>query len=459
MSKKLTQEEFIKRATDIHGCKYSYEKSIYVNSNTKLKIVCNKCKNIFEQLPDSHIRQKQGCSRCSRNIKLDLENFILKSIRTHGDKYNYSKIKHINGVDNKVDIICNTCKTTFSQSPAKHINKKHGCPKCNGGVKSNTEEFIKKAIQKHGHLYSYNETVYFNNKKKVKIICKKHGIFKQSPNSHLNGGGCQICGNNQKLTTETFIERATKKHGDKYNYNETVYHGNNKKKVKITCKKHGIFTPDAGSFLRGCGCDKCRRIVVMEKYYLTKEEFIERSMKVHGDFYDYGFFVYNGRNKKVNIICKKHNKIFEQTPGSHMRGSGCPICKESIGERKIRIFLTNKNIKYTYQKKFNNCVNYKTNCKLSFDFYLLNYNLLIEFDGPQHSIEWFWGDEKQIKHNLKEQQHRDDIKNQFAKDNNINLLRIKYTEFKNIEKILECYLKKNTPSLPNETNSQEAIAA
>ena len=103
----------------------------------------------------------------------------------------------------------------------------------------------------------------------------------------------------------------------------------------------------------------------------------------------------------------------------HKLGSGCPKCKESKGERKIREFLEENNIKYSQEVKLFD--NYR------FDFYLEDLNTVIEYDGKQHSepVEGF----------LKTQE-RDRIKEKFLKENNIELLRINYKEFNNILTIL-----------------------
>lgn len=61
---------------------------------------------------------------------------------------------------------------------------------------SKTEIFISKAINKHGTKYDYSLVDYIHSKSKVKIICKKHGVFEQRPNDHLNGSGCSFCGGN-----------------------------------------------------------------------------------------------------------------------------------------------------------------------------------------------------------------------------------------------------------------------
>ncbi len=136
-----------------------------------------------------------------------------------------------------------------------------------------------------------------------------------------------------------------------------------------------------------------------------------------------------GSNKKVWWI-GECNHEWDATVSDRTHEKGCPICKESRGEKKIKLFLKNNNINFETQKKFDRCKN--TN-KLPFDVYVPEHNLLIEYDGELHykSSEYFGGEEK-----LKSTQLNDQIKNEYCKNNNIPLLRIPYWELKNIEKIL-----------------------
>jgi very-short-patch-repair endonuclease len=157
---------------------------------------------------------------------------------------------------------------------------------------------------------------------------------------------------------------------------------------------------------------------------LTTEKFINESIKIHGDKNDYSMINYITNKIKVKIICKKHG-IFEKYPPVHLKGHGCPICKQSKGEKQIRQILENKNINYEVDKKFTNCKNIHV---LPFDFYLPTYNICIEFDGIQHfQLNEFFTNQKEFE-NI---QKRDKIKTYFCKNNNIELIRIKYNE--NIE--------------------------
>jgi hypothetical protein len=157
----------------------------------------------------------------------------------------------------------------------------------------------------------------------------------------------------------------------------------------------------------------------------TKEHdlLIEQFRGIHGDRYGYDNVVYQGAYVKVSIKCDKHGD-FEQTPGSHLSGSGCPRCKHSTGEKLIQGLLKKMEIKYTTQKSFYGCMNDKTGKSLPFDIYVPEFHTCIEFDGYQHFIpvERWGGEDK-----LKEVQYRDNIKNTYCKDNDINLIRIPYT--------------------------------
>lgn len=74
-----------------------------------------------------------------------------------------------------------------------------------------TEEFIKKAVAKHGDRYLYGHVKYVNTRTKILVTCKEHGDFLITPNEHLQGGGCPVCNKSTKKTIKEFIEEAKKK--------------------------------------------------------------------------------------------------------------------------------------------------------------------------------------------------------------------------------------------------------
>jgi hypothetical protein len=150
---------------------------------------------------------------------MNTEDFIYKSRIIHGDLYEYSKSIYIKSI---LKLIV-TCKIhdDFNISPNNHISGKRGCPVCSKEnatkkVSKTGKEFIEESYQIHNNKYDYNLVKYKNNKTKVKIICKIHGVFEQTPKIHLNGSGCPKCFGNIRLTTKEFIDRAKFVHNDIY---------------------------------------------------------------------------------------------------------------------------------------------------------------------------------------------------------------------------------------------------
>lgn len=126
---------------------------------------------------------------------LTTEQFIEKAKKIHNNKYDYSKTKFVNS-KTKVKIIC-PIHGEFEQSHDKHLAKK-GCAKCGfisrcNIARSNSHDFITKAVKVHGDKYKYDNVVYIGKEDKVIINCKKHGDFKQTPHNHLAGNGCPHC--------------------------------------------------------------------------------------------------------------------------------------------------------------------------------------------------------------------------------------------------------------------------
>ena len=130
---------------------------------------------------------KTGCFCCSKTS--NSESFIQKSKELHNDKYCYSSVKYKNDIS-EVDIIC-TEHGIFKISPNQHL-RGTGCKKCLN-LSTDLDSFIKKANLKHSEKYDYSNVVYTGKENKIDIICKKHGIFKQTPHNHLAGNGCPIC--------------------------------------------------------------------------------------------------------------------------------------------------------------------------------------------------------------------------------------------------------------------------
>jgi len=188
--------------------------------------------------------------------KLTNIKFIKRAIDIHGDIYNYSLVEYKNS-HTKIIIICPK-HGQFTQHPYKHLSGQK-CIKCSGKTVSSLDDFIKKAIEVHGIKYDYSLVDYKNSYCKIQIICDKHGVFEQSPNSHLAKHGCPSCSNKAKITKENFINRAVEIHREKYDYSKIDDISNNTSKLKIICSEHGEFFQSADGHLnQKQGCPSCK---------------------------------------------------------------------------------------------------------------------------------------------------------------------------------------------------------
>ena len=349
--------------------------------------------------------------------KLTTEEFIERSKAVHGYQYDYSNVSYKRN-SKKVTIFCHL-HGEFQQTPYHHF-KGEGCPKCSGNVKLTTEEFIERARAVHGDKYDYSKVNYVNNKTKVVITCPEHSDFHKSPYDHFkktNPQGCPICGIrkrgiDQRLSIDEFVERANKGHNDKYDYSKVIY-VNTYTKVTIICPEHGEFEQSPHNHLppglNGCGI--CNRKKRDDSMRLSQEEFIIRANEAHSNKYDYSAVVYESFHKLVTIICPEHGP-FPQSPSSHLNSTsprGCPRCYNK-SEGRIAKYLLKQHI---IHRRF-----YIENKE--FDFYLPDFNLLIERDGEQH-----YGDNRTSKL-FGNQETNDKYKTKLAIKHGYKMARIPY---------------------------------
>lgn len=326
--------------------------------------------------------------------KLTQQEFIRRAIFVHGNKFNYSKVIYISA-HNKIIIGCHI-HGDFLQTPNHHVLG-DGCLKCADEKRakdktSNIEEFIEKARLVHGDKYDYTNSNYGNNRVKLVIKCSKHDYFLQIPKDHLRGAGCPECGNEQignklRSNREIFIEKSNKVHMFMYGYDKVVYISS-KDNVNILCKKHGYFLQTPTCHLNGSGCPECSYEKNGNRCRSNTDEFIEKAKLIHGDKYGYSQVYYKTAIDKIIITCYKHG-VFKQTPNGHLCGKGCPSCNSSKGEIAIRDILQKHNIAFQQEYMIP-----ESNTRFEYDFYLSDYNLLIEFHGGQHyfPIEYFGGE-------------------------------------------------------------------
>jgi very-short-patch-repair endonuclease len=342
-------------------------------------------------------------------------------------------------------------------------------------VKLTTEEYINKAKLIWNNLYDYSQTIYSGSRKSISFICNVHGSTTISrAQIHIaskNPRGCKKCSveksienrRKTKYSTEELLQLCQEKYQEQYDYSETVFQGMNYD-ITVKCNIHNIyFTLKLNSHLRPetqtgcseCGKDRFKQLCLDRK--ITKEEVLKRAFTIWGNEYIYPDDIkFDNMHDKISVICRIHGP-FSVTPQHHLhktKPSGCPKCSQSKGEKKISEYLEKNHIVYVSQFKVNRYIWDITNDYMlgyddineigniknkPFDFYLPDYDLMIEYDGEQHEqpVKYFGGVER-----FEKQQKIDATKTNYCLQNGIELLRISYRDFQNIENILEKILTK-----------------
>lgn len=236
--------------------------------------------------------------------------------------------------------------------------------------------------------------------------------------------------------TKKFIRTAMRIHGRKYNYGNTVY-VKSSKKVSIVCRKHGSFNQTPHNHLQGNGCPKCSNTSLSDR----KLSFIAGASVIHNSKYSYDDVVYVNNRVKVSICCPEHGK-FTQSPNSHLRGSGCPLCNTSKNEVRLIRFITDLGFVAKSQIRFSGC---RDRYSLPFDVgvYSKDGQLigLVEYQGVHHYVATSYTNDRQRNiQNFERIQRHDQIKRDFCLANKISLLEIPYTCSSQSESLLTKFL-------------------
>lgn len=181
-TKVKTTDQFIRDARLVWGEKYDYSLTEYKGSSKRIKVIYDGV--ILEQKASSHLLGKSP----ERNIS-NKENFIKKSKKIHGDKYDYSLVDFKSAED---EVIIGYNGKFYKQKPYSHLSGHMPDRKCLSTMKTD-EDFILEASFVHDGKFIYDNVRYTGNKKNVTITCPYHGEFYETPSSHLIGNGCREC--------------------------------------------------------------------------------------------------------------------------------------------------------------------------------------------------------------------------------------------------------------------------
>ena len=413
----LDKNIFIEEANKIHNNFYKYDKFVYSGKSRVGIITCPKHGD-FLQSPSDHLRG-HGCLKCYREKQSYSKEKFISMVKDKNPNIDYDKLVY-DTYKTKATFYCEL-HGEFIQKPIDHYKSDTPCPICKkmklgATLSKGLESFLEQAKAVHGDKYDYSESEYVNSYTKIKIKCKIHGDFYQRAGAHLEGHGCPKCGKSScNKDTETFIKQLKAYRGNEFTYDKVKY-VNATTKVIVTCPIHGDKEASPVHLLLRKGPFKCPECLQKNK----QENFIERAKAIHGDKYDYSKTLYVKNRERLEIICPVHGS-FWQTPNNHLGGYGCGLCgNRSTGEAKITKFLKESNIKYITEYTF-------PNYGYRYDFYLPDFNILIEYHGEQHYDDKFYRS-LNTKEGLAERQIKDKLKVVLAEQHNVPLVVVNYQD-------------------------------
>lgn len=303
------------------------------------------------------------------------------------------------------------------------------------------QEFVERLSNINPNITVISE--YNGMHEKVECRCCRGHEWATLAHNLTNGRGCPKCGiieNAAKRTKshEVFVEEV---HNINADITVVGIYKNCSTKIEFRCKNgHSWFAkPDdirAGHSCPICSCERRAK-----RRLKTHEQFIVDLFNVNPEIQILG--KYEKSNIKIECKSTKCGHKWFATPSMLLSGYGCPRCCTSKGEKIIENYLICNEIAYVFQKRFDDCRDQRP---LPFDFYLPEYNMLIEYQGAQHYIATRrMGDEEQLAY----RQKHDCIEREYCRDKGINLLEIPYTNLNSISQILTDVISTGSSNLLN----------
>lgn len=357
-----------------------------------------------------------------RKRKTD-EQFKQEIFSLVGDEYVFLELYQ--GARNKIKVKHNTCGNIYEVRPNDFLTGTR-CPYCGGTHKKTDDEFKQEIFNLVKNDYVFLEP-YVNAITKLRVRHKTCGnVYEVQPNSFLHGSRCPYCSSSAKKTNTQFRQEVYTLVGDEYVFIDTYV--NNRTKLNVKHKTCGnVYEVYPNSFLQGNRCPYCAGLAKK-----TDKQFKQEVYDLVGNEYVFLDTYANNNKTKLRVRHNKCGNIYKVSPNNFVQGSRCPFCNSPKGETIITKLLDTFNINYDYQKTFDDL---RDSYPLSYDFYIPDQNILIEYQGIQHyqPIDYFGGEIA-----FKKQQKHDQMKLDYAKEHGYNLIAVPYTEdtFSKIKKYL-----------------------
>lgn len=399
----------------------------YDGAHTKIMHHCL-IHDVYWEIKPHNVLHGQGCPKCGK------EKYSLSRTKSHEQYVTELAIANPTVVvvdeysGSKTPILhrCLKHDIEFMMTPSDGL-RGSGCHMCRGDKIG--DSLRKDHVKYVDEVESCNPNIlvigtYSGANTPIQHKCLIHNVvWSTTPSCILNGAGCPEC---HKMRVGSAL---SKTHDEYVNKLKTINpnievvgcYVNSNTQILHRCLIHNVeWMASPQSALQEHGCRECQREKLRDaklkshEQYVCEVENVNAYIKVVGE--------YIGANTPILHKCLVCGNEWLAYPNNILRGFGCPSCTKSKGEEDIKQFLDNRNIEYVWQKTFDDCRDVRP---LPFDFYLPEYNILIEYDGKQHHepIEYFGGKEA-----FEYTKRHDEIKNKYCEDNDIRLLRIPYYE-------------------------------
>lgn len=321
-----------------------------------------------------------------------------------------------------------------------------------GVSKYNTETAIATSVSVHGQKYDYTNSVFIPGEKpKLTLRCPVHGMITMNLDGHLKGSGCTQCSRANRVmpkrgaykntpTENSFYEKADLIHAGKLTFPRGHY-VNTTVPVPGICASHGTVMKSPYLFLRGHGCPQCYKATINQNKRGTFEQFELQARQLHGDKFEYDSSTFVGFKKRMKMRCTVDKQTFWKEPYVHLRGSGCPLCNRSVGERLVGATLDRLGVEYIAEFSF-------PGYRYEYDFYLPDYQLFIEFHGTHH---YYHNGKKDDSDSHLVVQKRDNIKASMVKTAGAEMVVFDFRQLDNktLESAVE-QLMKDRPKKPRD---------
>ena len=494
MSKKKTTEEYkleLKKVNKKNDTNIRLKNNIeYINANTKIPHICS-CGKEWNVIPHTILSgESKSCGLC-----FTFKNWCIKNNRQDVLKrWDYE----LN--DKKPDeITYSTPKKYYFKCP-RRIHKSElkkisaftsgqgniECVQCSSfsqwGLDNMGKDFLDKYwdYEKNNKLGNDPWKISYGSRKiKIYIKCQEkdyHGSYDTTCLKFINGGRCNYCHSKKIHSLDSFAQYLINTYGENalelyWDYEKNTdnpwklaKHSNNTFYIKCQEKDyHESYPISPARFTMGNRCIYCSPVGKKVHSLDSLGTLYPQVLDIWSDKNDKSPYEYRPySNQEVYWKCPDgiHEDYPRKIGNSNIYDFRCPECQYSKGEEAISNYLIDKGCIKIDQKDFNKLVNEEKHNKilyyipqkefkeliglggrlLSYDFYIPKLNFLIEYDGEFHykPIKLYKNEPiKYAEERFKKQQIHDKLKDEYAKNNNIKLLRIPYWEFNNIEKILD----------------------